>query len=215
MLWKKRKPVVAVIGTDGAGKSTLLDAVVPLLEKKMSGKVRVCHLRPYLFPPMERFRGIKRKHGYVCANPHGAKPSGFVCSLLRLTYLVGDYVFGFWFRVRPILRRKDVSCWVFDRYAYDILIDPLRFRVRLPRWIVRLYLMIVPHPDIILCLGGDCEKIFARKPETSLDEVKRQMKELYNLSKSSPNMCFINTTVSIEDTMSAAIDALEPLWSER
>jgi thymidylate kinase len=206
-----RKQFIAVLGTDGSGKSTLLNAIVPLIEKKMSGKVVVHHLRPDLLPPLGRFRGVRHEPGYVCVNPHGSKPSGFAGSLFRLTYLVCDYILGYWFKVRPMLRRKEIACWVFDRYAYDILIDPLRFRIKLPRWIIRLYLKIVPRPNIVLCLGGDPEKIFARKPETSLEEVSRQMIELEKLSEGLPNARMIDTTVSIEDTIAAAMNALEGL----
>lgn len=204
--------MIAIIGTDGSGKSTLLNAIVPIVEKKMSGKVVVHHLRPDLLPPLGRFRGVKHEPGYVCVNPHGSKPSGFVGSLFRLTYLVCDYVLGYWFKVCSTLRRKEVACWVFDRYAYDILIDPLRFRIKLPSWIIRIYLKMVPRPDIILFLGGDPEKIFARKPETSIEEVKRQMVELENLSSSLTNVRMIDTTVSIEDTVAAAMKALEGPW---
>lgn len=207
-----RKQFIAVLGTDGSGKSTLLNAIIPLIEEKMSGKVVVHHLRPDLLPPLGRFRGVRHEPGYVCVNPHGAKPSGFAGSLFRLTYLVCDYILGYWFKVRPMLRRKEIACWVFDRYAYDILIDPLRFRIKLPRWIIRLYLKIVPRPNIVLCLGGDPEKIFARKPETSLEEVNRQMIELEKLSEGLPNARMIDTTVSIEDTIAAAMNALEGLW---
>jgi thymidylate kinase len=203
--------MIAILGTDGSGKSTLLNAIVPLIEKKMSGKVVVHHLRPDLLPPLGRFRGVRHEPGYVCVNPHGSKPSGFAGSLFRLTYLVCDYILGYWFKVRPMLRRKEIACWVFDRYAYDILIDPLRFRIKLPRWIIRLYLKIVPRPNIVLCLGGDPEKIFARKPETSLEEVNRQMIELEKLSEGLPNVRMIDTTVSIEDTVAAAMNALEGL----
>jgi thymidylate kinase len=206
-----RKQFIAVLGTDGSGKSTLLNAIIPLIEEKMSGKVVVHHLRPDLLPPLGRFRGVQHEPGYVCVNPHGSKPSGFAGSLFRLTYLVCDYILGYWFKVRPMLRRKDIACWVFDRYAYDILIDPLRFRIKLPRWIIRLYLKIVPRPNIVLCLGGDPEKIFARKPETSLEEVNRQMIELEKLSEGLPNVRMIDTTVSIEDTVAAAMNALEGL----
>jgi thymidylate kinase len=206
-----RKQFIAVLGTDGSGKSTLLNAIIPLIEEKMSGKVVVHHLRPDLLPPLGRFRGVKHEPGYVCVNPHGSKPSGFAGSLFRLTYLVCDYILGYWFMVRPMLRRKEIACWVFDRYAYDILIDPLRFRIKLPRWIIRLYLKIVPLPNIVLCLGGDPEKIFARKPETSLEEVSRQMIELEKLSEGLPNARMIDTTVSIEDTIAAAMNALEGL----
>lgn len=204
--------IIAFMGADGAGKTTVMNAVLPILEMRYRLRFKVQHLKPDFLPILGKLRGVKHERGYVCVNPHGSRPSGFMGSLFRLTYLVCDYVFGYWFKVRPTLRSKEVSCWVFDRYAYDILIDPLRFRIKLPRWIIRLYLKMVPRPNIVLCLGGDPEKIFARKPETSLTEVKRQMIELENLSAGLTNVRMIDTTVSIEDTVEAAMKALEDLW---
>ena len=204
--------MIAIIGTDGSGKSTVLSNVIPKIEALTGKQVIVHHLKPNFLPPLGRLRGVKHTAGYVCTTPHGAPPSGFLGSLFRITYLSFDYILGYWLRIRPTLRRKDVACWIFDRYAYDMLIDPLRFRIKLPQCIVRGFLKIIPRPDIVLCLGGSPETIFFRKPETSLIEVRRQMCELRKLVKRTKKACMIDATVPLDETITNVINALKDVW---
>ena len=204
-----KKPFIAVLGTDGSGKSTILNAVVPKIEAETGKRVVVHHLKPDFLPPLGRFRGVKHEPGYVCVNPHGSRPSGFLGSLFRLTYLSCDYILGYWFKVRSALRCGDIACWIFDRYAYDMLLDPLRFRIRLPVWIIRFALVFIPKPDVVLCLGGDPAKIYARKPETTLADVERQVSSLKSLCRTVHQGIWVDTTGTIEDSISAAFSALQ------
>lgn len=200
--------MIAVLGTDGSGKSTLLESIVPLLNQAMHGQLTIHHLRPDLLPPLGRFRGVKYEPGHVCTTPHASRPSGFVGSMLRIVYLLSDYVAGYWIRVRPKLAKIPTGSWIFDRYAYDMLIDSRRFRICLPNWIIKTFLCFVPRPDLILCLGGNPEKIYARKPETSLEEVKRQVATLKKFCDGNCRAVWIDTTTSIEASRDAMLAAI-------
>lgn len=204
----KRKSIIAFVGTDGSGKTTVMNAVLPELEKSIGAKFIVHHLKPDFLPPLGRFRGVKHEEGYVCTNPHGSKPSGCVGSLIRLVYLTLDYILGYWLKVCPAIRDKSCAGWIFDRYAYDILIDPLRFRIKLPTFLIRCALSIVPKPDIIICLGGDPLIIHARKPETSADEVARQVGLLRHLCDESTRMHWVDTTTTVEQTVDQVCELL-------
>lgn len=204
----KHKPVIAFLGVDGAGKTTVMNAVLPIMEQHTGGQFVIHHLKPDLLPPLGRFRGIKHEPGWVCTNPHGSKPSGFIGSCFRLTYLMADYILGYWFKVRRKIKKQGIAGWAFDRYAYDLLMDPLRFRIKLPAWIISFGLRLVPRPDVILCLGGDSEKIYARKPETSLAEVARQVAELKKFCDKNKRAVWIDTTASIETSRDAVLAAL-------
>lgn len=192
------KPILAIMGTDGAGKTTLLNAALPEIESRLGKKFVVRHLKPDFLPPLGQLRGVKHETGYVCRDPHGSIPSGFVGSLLRITYLTIDYVFGYWFKVRKTIRQEEVAGWIFDRYAYDLLFDPRRFRIQLPGWIIRIYLAVIPKPDRIVCLGGDPAVIFARKPETSLECVTRQVEQLRAYAVADSHAVWIDTTQPLE-----------------
>ena len=204
----KRKPVVVIMGTDGAGKTTLLNAALPEVEERLGKKFVVHHLKPDFLPPLGRLRGVRHEAGYVCRDPHGSKPSGSIGSLLRITYLTADYVLGYWLKVRRTIRRDQVAGWIFDRYAYDLLLDPRRFRIQLPGWIIRSYLAVIPKPDRIICLGGDPAKIFSRKPETSLECVTHQVEKLRAFADADSRAVWIDTTQPLEASVQKFREAL-------
>lgn len=203
--------MIAVLGTDGSGKSTLLNEVIPLIKTMTHGSTVVHHLKPDLLPPLGRLRGIKYEPGHVCTDPHGSKPSGFIGSLLRITYLTIDYVLGYWLKVRVKIAKTPIAYWIFDRYAYDMLLDPRRFRIQLPNWIIKAYLFFIPRPDLVICLGGDPEKIYARKPETSLKEVSRQVKQLKAFAEENKNAIWIDTTTMLDVSATCFLEGLMSL----
>ena len=207
--------MIAVMGTDGAGKTSLLGAILPVLRTMNHKATVVHHLKPDLLPPLARFRGVKPVPGHVCTTPHASRPSGFAGSLVRISYLLSDYILGYWLKVRIRLAKTPAAFWIFDRYAYDILIDPRRFRIRLPRGIIKFFLFFVPRPDLVLCLGGDPQKIYARKPETSLEEVTRQVKELKAFCEGNRRAVWIDTTTTIEQSRDAALSAILSAMSKR
>ena len=197
--------MMVIMGTDGAGKSTLIDTIKSVLNLSFHRSVVLHHLKPDLFPPLARFRGVKCTVQHVCSNPHASKPSGVIGSVARITYLMLDYVLGYLLKVRVRLAKLPVCLWVFDRYASDIIIDPWRFRINLPKWLLKMFLFLVPRPDLILCLGGDPEIIYSRKPETSLDEVRRQVVALRKFCDGNKRAVWIDTTTSVEESANAAL----------
>ena len=88
------------------------------------------------------------------------------------------------------------------------MIDPRRCAVRLPRGWARFWSWFIPKPDLILCLGGDPEKIYARKPETSLEEVRRQVGELKKFCDGNKRAVWIDTTVSVEESSYQTLKAI-------
>ena len=200
--------MIAVLGTDGAGKSTILNEIQPVLKSMTHGRITVHHLKPDLFPPLGRFRGVKYEPGHICTNPHGSKPSGKIGSLIRISYLMCDYILGYWLKIRLQLAKIPAGLWVFDRYAYDMLIDPRRFRISLPTWIVRLFVFFAPRPDLTICLGGDPAKLYARKPETSLEEVKRQVYALKDFCGGRKATVWIDTDGLIKESANKTMTSI-------
>lgn len=197
---------VAFLGTDGSGKSTLIESVKEPIEKMMHSKIHYEHLRPNLLPSLARLAGKPVKEGPT-TNPHGGKVAGWIPSLMRFAYYYVDYVIGYWLKIYPILVKRP-SMVFFDRYYYEYMIDPRRCAVKLPRGWARFWSWFIPKPDLILCLGGDPEKIFARKPETSLEEVGRQVSELKKFCDGNKRAVWIDTTTSIEASRDAALTAI-------
>lgn len=209
--------MIAVLGTDGSGKSAIIGAITPWLDDAFHNGITYKHLRPGLLKDIAVVLG-KRKADVpkqdVVANPHSGKQSGFIGSMLRLIYYLMDYLFGYFKLIWPQIVMH-TKVFIFDRYYYDYYIDQRRSLINLPKWIIRVGELFVPKPDIILCLGGDPEKIYARKPETSLEEVARQTDELKRFAAKRKNAVWIDTTQPIEDSIRDAKTAILNMMSTR
>lgn len=209
--------VIAVLGTDGSGKSAIIDAITPWLNEAFHNGVSYKHLRPGLLNDIAVVLGKRKADApkqAVVANPHSGKQSGFVGSLMRLMYYQMDYLFGYLKLIWPQIVMH-TKVFIFDRYYYDYYIDQHRSLINLPKWIIRIGEIFVPKPDIILCLGGAPEKIYARKPETSLEEVARQTEELKRFAARRKNAVWIDTTQPIENSIRDAKTAILNMMSTR
>ena len=173
-------------------------------------------MRPNHIPSLAVFMGKKKadEPSTVCSDPHGSKPSGFVGSLSRVSYYMVDYTWGY-FRKVFLDKAFKTHVWIFDRYFYDYLIDPRRARVSLPRWILKSFAFIVPTPDIILCLGGNPQKIYERKPETSLEEVIRQTEALKKFCNNNKKAVWVDTTTTPQESVDCAMDAIMAMMESR
>lgn len=215
-LFKKRPGyIIAVEGTDGSGKSFIIDQATRILNETFHNGIIYNHLRPNAFPDLGVVLGKKKKQASpsICKSPHGKKQSGCIGSLIRWGYYMIDYTFGYLMKVWPQIHTKS-KVFIFDRYYYDYYIDQKRLCVNLPYWILRLGECFVPNPDLILCLGGNADIIYARKPETTLNEVRRQTKELKNFCDRRRNAVWIDTTVAPEESIDSAISAIYRMMRE-
>ena len=209
-LWRYARPsglVLAVLGVDGAGKSTLIHSILPALQDATHNAVTVRHLRPTVLPPLGRLKGRRYSNEGPVTEPHGATPSGTLGSLLRLAYLTLDYIVGYWLWTRPRIA-KAPAVVIFDRYAYDMALDPRRFRIALPTPVTNWFAAIAPKPDLIICLLGDSETITARKGELSAAETRRQQTALRAFAEREPRAVLVSTDTDIAQTRDSVLDAI-------
>jgi thymidylate kinase len=206
--------VLAVLGVDGAGKSTLIDSIKPALKDATHKAVFYEHLRPNLLPPLARLKGVKTINGGPVIDPHGSAPSGFLGSLFRITYLITDYIAGYWLKIRPLIAKRPAIV-IFDRYAYDMAFDQRRFRLNLPSWLVCCFASLAPKPDLIFCLYGAPEVLAARKKELPLAEVTRQVNALKAFAANEPRAIMIDTEQSIEACRDQILQSISAYCSER
>lgn len=216
-LLKRPGYMIAILGTDGAGKSAIYESMLPHLKDAFHNGMHYRHLRPHMLPDIgvligkrERVENVK-----VCANPHAKKSSGFIGSLIRLAYYLQDYIWGYWLKIWPkIAIHADV--YVMDRYYYDYYIDQTRSLTNLPNWIIKFFDIFVPSPDVIICLGGNPEKIFERKPETSLEDVKNQTAALHDFCNSHKKAFWVDTTeYDLETSTKIALKGLAERMGKR
>jgi thymidylate kinase len=187
---------VALMGPDGAGKTT----VARELMASSSGvfrRSRYYHWRPGLLPPLMRWLGKTQSIEEV-VDPHGRPPHNMAISLVSLFYYFADFLLGYSLRVFAFRQRTGLV--VFDRYFYDLYVDPTRYRMRVPRELVQQLMTIVPRPDMIVVLDASVEQIGSRKTELESLELERQTRVFHDLVRLLNGAVVLRTDVPPERT---------------
>lgn len=199
--------ILSVLGVDGAGKSTVIDAIKPALDAATHNAVFVQHLRPSLLPPLARLKGKKAVQEGPVLDPHGSRPSGVLGSLIRMAYYTLDYIVGYWFKIRPRIA-KEPAIVIYDRYAYDMAIDPRRFRIGLSGKVVEWFTRLAPKPDIIICLHAPLDTILSRKRELPKEEIHRQLEALHSLARKEIRAVLISNDGSVGEVREKVLQTL-------
>jgi thymidylate kinase len=177
-------PFIIFEGVDGVGKSTIIREIVPLLEEitGLGGTVEF-HWKPCA-------KSIRTTNEPPPSqNPRGKPARGKTASLLFLAY----HWLGFWLGwlrwVYPSLTRS-ISV-VGDRYATDLYLDPLRFRLSLPDWILFWAAQSVPK-GIVIALVADPQIVTDRKHELTHAEISEYQQRLDHLAKRDKSVFIVN-----------------------
>lgn len=164
---------IAFMGPDGCGKSSVIEGVVADFAPAFPKIVRF-HLRPKSLP-------ARANSDVPVTDPHGKPVRGGLFSVAKMFYLFADYWLGYFSAVRSATVRTKLV--VFDRYFYDILVDPERILYGGPRWLPRLLAHFLPKPDMVVLLNAAPEVLWSRKQEVPYDEVTRQQRAYLELAR--------------------------------
>lgn len=185
---------VCMLGMDGAGKSTIIGALVARLGNRTKA-YEVIHLKPAV-----RFRRA-RISGVAAAQPHAAAPRGSAMSVLKLLSWVGLY------HLRKRLHwRKTSTLVVWDRYIYDVLVDPQRYRVDLPKLVLRMLVRLAPVPEAVVVLDLAPEIAFKRKQEIPLMELHGIRRGYVELAATMPFAKVVSTEGSVEEAVEEIVE---------
>jgi thymidylate kinase len=191
---------VAFLGQDGSGKSTVISKLVSMHKTLGYAGVVVYHLRPQF---------LKGQYGAsVVDNPHAQAARGALFSAVKLLFFMLDY------RISNFLLKLKKGCGdkliIFDRYYYDILVDPARYRFKRPYCLARLVSRMIPKPDVLFLLDVPAEVALSRKAELSLSAAK-QLEKRYSelLLKQCCELKVIDASQSIKQVMVDIIESLK------
>ena len=166
---------VAFLGQDGSGKSTVISKLVAMHRDLGYEEVVVYHFRPQF---------LRGQHSNsIVNNPHAQPARGALFSVVKLLFFMLDYnISNFLLKIKKGSGEKLI---IFDRYYYDILVDPTRYRFKAPYYLARLVSRMVPKPDILFLLDVPAEVALSRKAELGVSAAKqlenRYRKILLNL----------------------------------
>ena len=183
--------IVSFMGVDGSGKSTLIE----LLRKKLKNKfrkIKYIHLRPYL---------ILLDKSTVQANPHKSKKTWpILLNFFRILYWLIIYRFFFY-----LFGNNSNQLIIFDRYAHDLMIDPIRYKFNLPINIAKFILDLFPNPNLWIVVNAPIKELEKRKKELTTKELKRQIRTYLNFAKQRKNSIVVNTNNSVQSCLSLII----------
>jgi thymidylate kinase len=196
--------LITVIGPDGSGKDTVIDGMSQELQRGFRSTA-FYHWRPNIILP--------RKPAPPVTDPHAIPPRGPFLSSLFLLGFVLDYWIGYAFRIRPYLTRGTLV--IFDRYFYDVIVDPKRARFAGPAWLANLLARLVPSPDLTVLLDADAELMFARKGELSVEELQRQRHAYRDLEVGAAARQIVRTDQEIDKSIGEATAAVVQFMHQR
>lgn len=182
---------IAILGADGAGKSTVIAEV----EKHLSPvfrRTQYIHLRPKL--------GIATSDNNTpVVNPHGQPPRSWLASILKLFYFLFDYCVGYLWKIYPQLVRSTLV--IFDRYYYDIIADPKRYRYGASMWLVKWLAPLIPKPNLLIVLDAPPEVLQSRKEEVPFAETARQRDAYLQIAHSMSNAYVVDASMPIQQVV--------------
>ena len=183
--------IVSFMGVDGSGKSTLIE----LLRKKLKNKfrkIKYIHLRPYL---------ILLDKSTVQSNPHNSKATWpMLLNFFRILYWLIIYRFYFY-----LLANNSKQLIIFDRYAHDLMIDPIRYKFNLPNKVTNYILNFFPNPTHWIVLSAPIKVLEKRKKELPTRELKKQIRSYLYFAKQRKNSIVVNTNNSVQSSLSLII----------
>lgn len=196
----KRGIHVAIIGPDGTGKTTLIEGIKEFVEPIYT-EFKYIHLRPTFVPATIQIKKkINSSTKTTIPKPHANKEYNYLKDLLKTFTIYIDYFIGYQFNINPYKRKNFFICS--DRYFYDMLVDPKRFRVKsLSKLTKFIFRKTLQKPDITLLLQADAETVFKRKKDLTFEEIKRQNSEYENLKKDFKEIKVINSQESIKEVL--------------
>ena len=202
--YRKYKRVFAVLGCDGSGKSTFIDETVRHLNKyyvndESDNRFHIYHFRPEIIPNLgevgEKAKVMEQDKEFT--KPHRSKPANPVSSFFRIIYYTFDYIVGWQKRIRKDVQFDGYS--VFDRYSYDLIVDPVRTKLNLPKWMRRFFVRLTPQPGVVFILIASVDTIHSRKQELDRAEIERQLEEYKKLGEKNKRFHFVNAEKTPEE----------------
>ncbi|MEK6970051.1 MAG: hypothetical protein AABW48_06515 [Nanoarchaeota archaeon] len=170
----KLYPLISIIGPDGAGKSSAVEMLARNLRENRN-KVSIIYTgrgRNHLLPISKLGRKYKNKER---RKDEVKKPNSSNLNRRAFLYTLAAPLFTFDLLLRYILimlpKRRNRNFVITDRYCSDIYLME-----NVPLVVRKLLLRLFPKPNLTFYLYNTPEVLHQRRPEESIEGLKRQLK---------------------------------------
>jgi thymidylate kinase len=176
---------IVLIGPDGSGKTTISKELMTKISNKESkfSSYRYIHGRFGILPNLSLFKGHKRQRtNEINFEIEDKKKPTIKHSKLRVLiytmYYLVDFILGYFSLFFLKFSNKLI---IADRFFYDYFIQ--EYFNNYPRWVFKLYMYILPNPDLVVYLDADPKNIFLRKPELTVNQINQQKNKISEVLK--------------------------------
>jgi thymidylate kinase len=198
---KMPKYKIVFLGVDGSGKTSLINELKTQLQD-MFPEIKHSHLLPALPWSQEKDSGI------VQTNPHYKPLRGKFASSLKLVY----FLLRYW--LAEITPSRKPVLYLYDRYVYDLMADPKRFRYQgLQSQSLWYFLELIPKPDLCFLLDIPADIAQTRKREVPYIETVRQLDEYRKLKDRIPNALIIKSHFPLDKISAIAKEHIIDVFS--
>ncbi len=199
---------VVLCGADGSGKSTAAQAVMDGLSGTFPpAKVHHYHWKPPMFSA-----GRRAARG-PATDPHGQPARNPILSLCYFAFHWLEFFLGSHLRLRPITFRGGLV--LIDRFYYDFFVDQRRYRLSVPRFLIRLGHFFLKKPDLVVLLDAPANVLQSRKQEVALAETERQRAAYLELVRGLSNGRVLDAAQPPEKVGADFIRAILDFMAER
>ena len=177
---------IIILGCDGVGKTSLIKKLFQASKMNYPSLVRkykYFHLAPFFY--------YQNKTPQT-SPPTKEPPYNSIISFIKIIYLYFVFLFGYVFTTKLLLVRS--TGVIIDRYFYDILVDPNRYKIKLPKTIIKFFSIIVPKPELAFIITADYRQIYERKKEIRLDQINEIQNKYVELKKFIKNSYLIDNS---------------------
>lgn len=185
-----------IVGPDGVGKTT----VARLLVRAYGGAAAYFHFRPSGSSPMSR----EPEDLPFQILPKPSRTGSWALSIVRLIRSVLLFWWAYLAHVRPAIKRGELV--VGDRWGYNYLVQPHSVRYYGPRFLARLFVLLLPRPDIVFNMRADPTVIHQRKGELSPPEIEQELRWWDELPV--PRVVMIDATLTPDEVVERMLTAL-------
>lgn len=187
---------IAVLAPDGAGKTTLIESLADTLRHRYTGVTRF-HFLSLQLPNTVTTPVV---------NPHGQEPRPLLVCVAKLIYYLA---YAWTIRRRHIQRAKRLGhIIILDRDVIDAAIDPTRYRLKLPDWVLSSFSKLTPRPNLTLILLADTSTILERSKELDGATLDRLLRRYERLAKHRADTVVLDANQCPEEVLSQALNAI-------